>query len=67
MTKPGHLQRVTAHRVYNERISPDDIRMRLLEAAARERADTRTEARRWLGDPPPGRSALAQRVRGAGS
>jgi hypothetical protein len=27
----------------------------------RERADTRTEAQRWLGDPPPDRSALAQR------
>jgi hypothetical protein len=26
--------------------------------------DTRTEAERWLGDPPPGRSALAQRDRG---
>jgi hypothetical protein len=25
--------------------------------------DTRTEAQRWLGDPPPYRSALAQRDR----
>jgi hypothetical protein len=27
---------------------------------ARQRADTRTEAEKWLGDPPPGRSALAR-------
>jgi hypothetical protein len=30
-------------------------------------ADNRTAAERWLGDPPPGRSALAQRMRGAAS
>jgi hypothetical protein len=28
-----------------------------------EAADTRTEAEKWLGDPPPSRSALAQRNR----
>ena len=42
-----------------KRISPDDVRW--LEIARDERAamDTRTEAQRWLGDPPPDRSALA--------
>jgi hypothetical protein len=32
---------------------------RLAERDRREAADTRTEAERWLGDPPPSRSALA--------
>jgi ferric-dicitrate binding protein FerR (iron transport regulator) len=46
-----------------KRISPDDVRW--LELARDERAakDTRSEAQRWLGDPPPNRSALAQRLR----
>jgi hypothetical protein len=42
------------------RVSPDDYRARSQERAAREAADNRTEAQRWLGDPAPGRSALAQ-------
>jgi hypothetical protein len=32
-----------------------------MEREARKLADTRTEAKKWLGDPPPGRSALALR------
>jgi hypothetical protein len=36
-----------------------DLKIRLEEREAREAADTRTEAQRWLGDPPPSRSALA--------
>jgi hypothetical protein len=48
-------------------VSPDDIRVRLMERDRQEAADTRTEAQRWLGDPPPGRSALAQRNRADGS
>ena len=43
------------------RLSPDDIKQRVIEAQQREAADDRTDAQRWLGDPPPGRSALAQR------
>ena len=35
-----------------------DLQARLAERDARLAADTRTEAERWLGDPPPGRSAL---------
>jgi hypothetical protein len=67
MSPRGTKQSIATHRVDNRprNVSPDDVRMRLIEAAARERADTRTEAQRWLGDLPPGRSALAQRVRGA--
>jgi hypothetical protein len=52
---------------FNERISPDDILARLMDKDQREAADNRTAAERWLGDPPPGRSALAQRMRGAAS
>ena len=47
-----------SHKVYR---SPDDVASRLAEAAEREAADTRTEAERWLGDPPSHRSALAAR------
>ncbi len=36
-----------------------DLKLRLEEREQREAADNRTEAERWLGDPPPGRSALA--------
>jgi hypothetical protein len=43
-----------------QNISPDDIKVRLMEVEARQRADTRTPAQVWLGDPPPHRSALAQ-------
>ena len=59
MSPRGSRQNIT-HRVERS-YSPDDIKARLLEAAARERADTRTEAQRWLNDPPPDRSALAKR------
>ena len=37
-----------------------EIEKRLTERDRRLAADTRTEAERWLGDPPPGRSALAR-------
>jgi|SoiMethySBSTD1v2_1073268.scaffolds.fasta_scaffold09658_13 hypothetical protein len=46
-----------------DRVSPDDIMSRLIERDAREQADSRSMAARWLGDPPPERSALAQRDR----
>jgi hypothetical protein len=36
-----------------------DLKIRLEERDRREAADTRTEAQKWLGDPPPSRSALA--------
>lgn len=43
------------------RVSADDYRARSEEREARRAADNRTEAQRWLGDPPPGRSALDTR------
>jgi hypothetical protein len=46
-------------------MSIDDIRFKLLERDRLAAADTRTEAQRWLGDPPLWRSALAQRNHGA--
>jgi hypothetical protein len=62
MSAPGQRQRPTFHIVSDyKRISPDDVLRLIQEREARERADTRTEAQRWLGDPPPDRSALAQR------
>ena len=36
-----------------------DLKIRLRKRDRWEAADTRTEAQRWLGDPPPSRSALA--------
>jgi hypothetical protein len=37
-----------------------DVKARMQERDARLAADTRTPAQVWLGDPPPGRSALHQ-------
>jgi hypothetical protein len=44
----------------DRRVDPDEARQRLRERDARAAADTRSEAQCWLGDPPPGRSALTQ-------
>ena len=61
MSPRGSKQNLTVHHIEPRAYSPDDIKARLQEAAARERTDTRTEAQRWLGDPPPEHSALAQK------
>jgi hypothetical protein len=53
------------HKVQN--VSPDDVRTLEIERDRLAALDNRTEAERWLGDPPPHRSALAQRARAAGS
>jgi hypothetical protein len=44
-------------------ISPHDLKFKLDERDRLAASDTRTETERWLGDPPPHRSALAQRLR----
>jgi hypothetical protein len=44
----------------HHRIDPDILRTRMQERDARTASDTRTEAQRWLGDPPPMQSAMAQ-------
>jgi hypothetical protein len=41
----------------------DAIKARLAERDQRQATDTRTEAQRWLGDPPADRSALANRIK----
>ena len=42
-------------------VDRNDVRERLAERDLRQAADDRTEAQRWLGDPPRDRSALACR------
>ena len=44
-------------------IDPDVLKGRLAERDQRAATDTRTEAQRWLGDPPADRSALANRIK----
>jgi hypothetical protein len=41
-------------------ISPDDVRWLEIERDRLATSDTRTEAQRWLGDPPAARSALVR-------
>jgi hypothetical protein len=48
-------------KIYEPRISPDDVKYLLIERDRLAATDTRTEAQKWLGDPPPWRSALARR------
>jgi hypothetical protein len=48
-------------------MSIDDIRFKLLERDRLAALDDRSEAAKWLGDPPRHRSALAQRTRAARS
>jgi hypothetical protein len=43
-------------------VKPIDARARIAERDARMAADTRTPVQVWLGDPPPDRSALAQKL-----
>jgi hypothetical protein len=44
---------------------PQILRERMRERDQREAGDTRSPAEKWLGDPPPDRSALAQAKRPA--
>ena len=46
-----------------QHVSPDDVKFLLNLRDAMAARDTRTPAQIWLGDPPPHRSALAQRDR----
>jgi hypothetical protein len=63
MSPRGSRQKPTLNKVEPHRVSPDDVKFRMLEVERAKTQDTRTEAKRWLGDPPPHRSALAQRDR----
>src|SRR5215475_4221194 len=57
----GQRQSDRRLKMLDPRLSAADVKERLAERDQRIAADTRTEAERWLGDPPPYRSALAQR------
>jgi hypothetical protein len=63
MSPRGTKQKPTIFKVQPRPVSPDDVQVLIIERDRLAAADTRTEAERWLGDPPPGRSALAQRLR----
>ena len=45
-------------------VNRDVLRTRLQEREQRAASDTRTEAERWLGDPPVAQSALASKAKG---
>jgi hypothetical protein len=58
---PTAKRRPSGHSVVARAITPDDLKVRLQERDRRLAADNRSEAQRWLGDPPFTQSALAQR------
>jgi hypothetical protein len=60
MSPPGSKRKPTIFKVHRP-VSPDDVRMLEIERERRQASDTRTPAQKWLGDPEPNRSALAQR------
>jgi ferric-dicitrate binding protein FerR (iron transport regulator) len=60
MSPRGHRQKETLHKVERS-VSPDDVKFLLLERDRLAAADDRTEAQRWLGEPPKHRSALAMK------
>jgi hypothetical protein len=66
MSPRGTKQRPSFTKV-RPSVSPDDVLKLIQERDRLAAADTRTEAEKWLGDPPPSRSALAQRNRAADS
>jgi hypothetical protein len=57
--------RASKHIVLDPRVSKDDAQKRFAERDQRLANDTRTEAQKWLNDPAPGRSALAQHSQGS--
>jgi hypothetical protein len=67
MSPRGSQQKLTLTKIEPRPVSPDDVRTLLTERDRQAALDTRTLAERWLGDPPPNRSALAQRTRAASS
>jgi hypothetical protein len=63
MSPRGSKQKPTIFKVQPRPVSADDVRILIIERDRLAASDTRTAAERWLGDPPPHRSALAQRNR----
>jgi len=63
MSLPGMRQRPTFHIVSDyKRISPDDVKFKMMERDRLAALDDRDATARWLGDPPPHQSALARRA-----
>jgi hypothetical protein len=52
-------QQIARDRVDRAAAKPEEVEARLQELEGRLAADTRTDAEKWLGDPPPDRSALS--------
>jgi hypothetical protein len=62
MSSPGSRQKQSFTKVApRARVSPDDVRWQEIERDRLAASDTRTPAQKWLGDPEPNRSALAQK------
>jgi hypothetical protein len=59
MGKRGHRQQ-SIHKVYPDRVSPDDVVTLLQARDQRLRADQRSDLERHFGDPDYSRSALAE-------
>jgi hypothetical protein len=59
MARP-YKKRVSSFVVFDRAVSAADLKTRIAERDQREAIDNRTEAQKWLGDPEPSRSALAQ-------
>jgi hypothetical protein len=62
MSPRGKPQKPSLHRVSDfQRISPDDVKFKMLERDRLAAMDDRDDAARWLGDQPKHRSALAMK------
>ena len=62
--RESHIDRTKGLLTIYSRPRLADIKKRLADRDQRQAADNRTPAEKWLGDPPPDRSALAQRKAG---
>jgi|RhiMetdeSRZDD1v2_1073273.scaffolds.fasta_scaffold196662_4 hypothetical protein len=58
----SHIDRTKRLPTLDPRPRLADVKKRFAERDHRQALDTRTAAEKWLGDPPPERSALAQRT-----
>lgn len=60
MAKPRNYGAGPFVEIDSRRVSVTDLRARLADRDRRLASDTRTEAQKWLGDPPRSQSALAR-------
>jgi hypothetical protein len=61
--RKGYTQKPTLHKVEPSRVSPDDIKFRMMEVERQRALDTRTDLEKIFGDPPKHRSALAMKTK----